>query len=109
MIVDRGQSLNWYKGSTLLETLETVDTSEKTKNKLRFPIQYVCRPRESANKELHDFRGFMGRVESGSLKINDKIKVLPSGHESSIKEIRIGNDIITEAESDQSITISLKD
>ena len=51
----------------------------------------------------------MGRVESGSLKINDKIKVLPSGHESSIKEIRIGNDIITEAESDQSITVSLKD
>ena len=110
MIVDRGEELNWYTGPTLLNFLEKTDISKKESgNKLRFPIQYVCRPRESENKDLHDFRGFMGRVESGSLKINDEIKVLPSGHESSIKEIRIGNDIINEAVSDQSITISLKD
>ena len=110
MIVDRGQSLNWYKGSTLLETLETVDTSEKTKkSQLRLPVQYVCRPRDSTNEDLHDFRAFMGRIESGLLKINDKIKVLPSGHESSVKEIRIGEKLISEATYEQSVTVSLND
>jgi len=110
MIVDRGQSLNWYKGSTLLETLETVNTSEKTKNtQLRLPVQYVCRPRDSTNEDLHDFRAFMGRIESGLLKINDKIKVLPSGHESSVKEIRIGEKLISEATYEQSVTVSLND
>ena len=110
MIVDRGQSLNWYKGSTLLETLETVDTSEKTKNtQLRLPVQYVCRPRDSTNEDLHDFRAFMGRIESVLLKINDKIKVLPSVHESSVKEIRIGEKLISEATYEQSVTVSLND
>ena len=110
MIVDRGDSLDWYKGSTLLETLENIDTSEKTKNsQLRFPIQLVCRPRDSANEELHDFRAFMGKIESGSLKVNDKIKVLPSNHESSIKEIRIGEKLIPEATYEQSVTVSLND
>ena len=110
MIVERGDSLSWYKGATLLETLENIDTTEETKNsQLRFPIQLVCRPRDSANEALHDFRAFMGKIESGSLKVNDKIKVLPSSHESTIKEIRIGNELISEANFEQSITVSLND
>jgi len=110
MIVERGESLNWYKGSTLLETLETIDTLEKTKNtQLRLPVQYVCRPRDSTNEDLHDFRAFMGRIESGLLKVNDKIKVLPSGYESSVKEIRIGEKLISEATYEQSVTVSLND
>ena len=110
MIVDRGNSMDWYKGATLLQLLEDLDTSEDIKeSSLRFPVQYVCRPRESANKELHDFRAFMGRIESGLLKVNDKVKVLPSGHKSSIKEIRIGEQLIKEAISEQSVTVSLVD
>ena len=110
MIVERGDSLSWYKGATLLETLENIDATEERKNsRLRFPIQLVCRPRDSANEELHDFRAFMGKIESGSLKVNDKIKVLPSSHESTIKEIRIGEELFSEATFEQSITVSLND
>jgi len=110
MIVDRGNSINWYKGPTLLEILENIDTTEKSnKSKLRFPVQYVCRPRDSANEKLHDFRAFMGRIESGLLKVNDKIKVLPSNHQSCVKEIRIGEKIISEATFEQSVTVSLHD
>ena len=110
MIVERGDSLSWYKGATLLEPLENIDTTEETKNsRLRFPIQLVCRPRDSANEALHDFRAFMGKIESGSLKVNDKIKVLPSSHESTIKEIRIGEELISEATYEQSVTLSLND
>jgi sulfate adenylyltransferase subunit 1 len=110
MIVDRGDSLNWYKGLTLLQLLENLDTSNDIKeSSLRLPIQYVCSPRESADEKLHDFRAFMGRIESGFLKVNDKIKVLPSGHESSIKEIRVGEKVIDEAIPEQSVTVLLAD
>ena len=110
MIVDRGNSMDWYKGPTLLEFLENLDTTHDNKeSSLRFPIQYVCRPRESENQELHDFRAFMGRIESGFLKINDKIKILPSGNKSSIKEIRIGEKNINEAIPEQSVTVTLTD
>ena len=110
MIVDRGNSMDWYKGPTLLEFLENLDTTHDNKeSSLRFPIQYVCRPRESKNQELHDFRAFMGRIESGFLKINDKIKILPSGNKSSIKEIRVGEKNIDEAILEQSITVTLTD
>jgi sulfate adenylyltransferase subunit 1 len=102
--------MEWYHGATLLQLLEDLDTSKDIKeSSLRFPIQYVCRPRESVNKELHDFRAFMGRIESGLLKVNDKVKVLPSGRESVIKEIRIGEQQIEEAIPEQSITVSLAD
>ena len=110
MIVDRGEKLNWYNGPTLLDYLENLDASEKNVMKeLRFPVQYVCRPQDSTNKELHDFRGFMGRIESGLLCVNDKVKILPSGHQSEVKDIRVGNDFIEEAIPEQSVTITLKD
>ena len=110
MIVDRGNSMGWYKGLTLLELLDNLDTTNDFKeSSFRFPIQYVCRPRESANQKLHDFRAFMGRIESGFLKVNDKVKVLPSGNESLIKEIKIGEKNINEAIAEQSITVLLKD
>lgn len=110
MIVERGNSLGWFKGRTLLELLEKVDTSQDIKDtNLRFPVQYVCRPHASDNKDLHDFRAFMGRIESGLLKVNDRVKVLPSGHESTVKEIRVGDEIIQEAIPEQSVTVSLAD
>ncbi|SBT09708.1 Sulfate adenylyltransferase subunit 1 (fragment) [Candidatus Accumulibacter aalborgensis] len=68
MIVDRGEHLDWYEGPTLFEILETVPAiHSEHAEKFRFPVQYVCRPQDSANPELHDYRGFMGRVESGEL------------------------------------------
>ena len=110
MIVDRGSSMKWYEGPTLLEILESLDTTESiNRSSLRLPIQYICRPRESDNKGLHDFRAFMGRIESGLLKINDKIKVLPSNLESTIKEIRIGDKLLEEAINEESVTVSLQD
>ena len=110
MIVDRGSSMKWYEGPTLLEILESLDTTESiNRSSLRLPIQYICRPRESDNKGLHDFRAFMGRIESGLLKINDKIKVLPSNLVSTIKEIRIGDKLLVEAINEESVTVSLQD
>jgi sulfate adenylyltransferase subunit 1 len=70
MIVERGERLDWYDGPTLLEILESTPAAHSEHaEKFRFPVQYVCRPQDSANPELHDYRGFMGRVESGELAL----------------------------------------
>ncbi len=110
MIVDRGESLNWYDGPTLLEILEAAPTahSEHTE-KFRFPVQYVCRPQDSANPDLHDYRGFMGRVESGSIKVGDAVTILPSGLESIVTKIQIGGQNIPEAVTEQSVALLLAD
>ena len=72
--------------SFLLDLLENVPTAHADHadhaENFRFPVQYVCRPQDSANPELHDYRGFMGRVESGSIAIGDAVTILPSGLES---------------------------
>ena len=110
MVVERGDRLDWYTGPTLLDLLESADTSHVNHaENFRFPVQYVCRPQDSANPDLHDYRGFMGRVESGTISIGDAITVLPSGRESRVKDIRILDDSLPNAIAEQSITILLED
>ncbi|CAI07602.1 ATP sulfurylase, large subunit [Aromatoleum aromaticum EbN1] len=110
MIVDRGERMGWYDGPTLLEILETVPAAhtEQAEN-FRFPVQFVCRPHDSANPELHDYRGFMGRVESGEIAIGDAVTVLPSGRMSSVRDIQIGGLSQRRAIHEQSVTLLLAD
>ena len=110
MIVDRGDQLDWYDGPTLMEILEaTPGAHTEHAEKFRFPVQFVCRPQDSANPELHDYRGFMGRVESGSIKVGDKVTVLPNGLESTVKAVQLGGVDIGEAVTEQSVTLLLAD
>jgi sulfate adenylyltransferase subunit 1 len=110
MVVDRGDRLDWYKGPTLLDVLETAPAAHtETSEKFRFPVQYVCRPQDSANPELHDYRGFMGRVESGELAIGDAVTVLPAGRETRVKDIQILGQSLPHVVSEQSVTILLAD
>jgi sulfate adenylyltransferase subunit 1 len=108
MIVDRGERLGWYDGPTLLEMLEAAPPAHNAQaEKFRFPVQYVCRPQDSANPELHDYRGFMGRVESGELSVGDAVTVLPAGIETRVKDIQILGQSLPHAVAEQSITILL--
>ncbi len=110
MIVERGESLSWYDGPTLLDILEaTPGAHSEHAEAFRFPVQYVCRPQDSANPDLHDYRGFMGRVESGSIRVGDAVTVLPSGLTSTVKAIQIGGQDIAEAVTEQSVTLLLAD
>ena len=110
MIVERGDALNWYDGPTLLEILETAPAAHSERaEQFRFPVQYVCRPQDSANPDLHDYRGFMGRVESGSIKVGDKVTVLPNGLESTVKAVQIGGVDVNEGLTEQSVTLLLAD
>ena len=88
-VVTASKNTPWYKGPTLLEWLESIDASpESEKLALRFPVQYVARQDGSASD---DFRGYLGEIESGSIRKGQKIKVLPSGSEATVTEIYLGN------------------
>ena len=83
MVVERGKRLPWYKGPALMELLETSPPAHhEAPEQLRFPVQYVCRPRTA---EHRDYRGYMGRIESGEVAIGDEVQVLPSGRRTRTK------------------------
>ena len=107
MVVDRGDQLNWYQGSTLMEKLESVEIDNDVNTRdFRFPVQWVCRPQTD---EYHDFRGFMGRIESGEISVGDEVTVLPSGRTSHVKEIVTLDGNLQTAFAPQSITLTLTD
>ena len=104
-VVDRSTKMDWYKDQTLMEMLETLPIGgDKNMNDPRFPVQYVIRPQSD---EYHDYRGYAGRVASGVFKKGDKVTVLPSGLESTIKEINAMDGDLNEAFPPQSVTIRL--
>lgn len=106
-IVDPSQNFSWYNGKTLLEYLETVELESSINlDNARFPVQLVLRPQTD---ELHDYRGYAGKIESGIFKKGDKIKVYPSNIEATIKAVEVGNKQIDEAFAPQSAVIHLEE
>ncbi len=106
-VVNESKNMSWYQGTTLMYILENIYiSSDVNLIDTRFPVQYVIRPQ---NKEFPDFRGFAGRLASGTLKVGDEIKVLPSGFTSTIKSIHLFKEELTKAYAPQSITITLND
>ena len=107
MVVERGDNLSWYKGSTLMEVLEnTPIDNDINLEDFRFPVQLVCRPK---TKEFHDFRGYMGRIESGQISVGDDVTVFPSGLNSRIKEIVTYDGLLDNAIAPQSVTLTIED
>ncbi|MEE1944833.1 GTP-binding protein [Pedobacter sp. KR3-3] len=105
-IVHQSGQMAWYDGKSLIELLEQVNTEEPQQGPARMPVQWVIRPQTD---QLHDYRGYAGRILSGSFKVNDKITVLPSGARSSISKIEFFDNELQEAQAGQSVTIHLKD
>ena len=110
MLVDRLENMPWYTGETLLEILESAPAAHTEGNEeFRFPVQFVCRPHASADADLHDFRGFMGRIESGDIAVGDAVTVLPNGYQSKVKAIQLGEAELQSAQTEQSVTLLLED
>jgi sulfate adenylyltransferase subunit 1 len=108
MVVDRSERLDWYGGPTLLDILEaSPGAHSEVAEPFRFPVQYVCRPQAADDPELHDFRGYMGRVEAGTIAVGQEIRVLPSGGASRIRDIRSGERSVPFATAEQSVTLLL--
>lgn len=106
-IVEKSENLSWYEDDSLLHYLENVKLDADINfTDARFSVQYVIRPQAA---ELHDYRGYAGKVISGVYHKGDKIIVLPSGVESVIKAIEIGGEEIDEAYALQSVVLHLED
>jgi sulfate adenylyltransferase subunit 1 len=106
-VVDKSDRTPWYKGSTLLYTLENVHiSSDFDFVDCRFPVQRVIRPQ---SEEFHDFRGYAGKVEGGIFKPGDEVLALPSGFTSTIKSIDTLNGPIDEAFPPMNVAIQLED
>ena len=106
-VATRSENTPWYDGPTLLELLENVEIDHDVNlEDFRFPVQWVCRP---GSAEHHDFRGYMGRIESGSVKAGDVITVLPSGRSSKVKQILTFDGAMRQAVAPQSVTLLLED
>jgi len=106
-VVNESEHMSWYQGRSLLHFLETVDVESGPEyNLARMPVQWVIRPQTD---ELHDYRGYAGRILSGSFNVNDSVTVLPSGTSSVIERIEIFDQQPEEAFAGQSVTLHLKD
>src|ERR1700743_3553499 len=80
-IIEHGTNMPWYRGPTLMSHLENVPVEDNSETlSFRMPVQWVNRPNL-------DFRGFTGHIATGTVKPGDRLKVLPSGRESTVARI----------------------
>ena len=106
-VVDRSDKMRWYQGTTLLYLLETIHiASDQNHIDCRFPVQMVIRPH---TLEHQDYRGYAGKIAGGVFKPGDKIKVLPSGFNSTIKSIEFNGQKLEEAFSPMSVVMTIED
>ncbi|MBN8786746.1 MAG: GTP-binding protein, partial [Terrimonas sp.] len=107
-IVEKSEVFSWYEGSSLLQLLENVEVEKAIDlAHARFPVQYVIRPQ---TEELHDYRGYAGKIISGIYKKGDKVTVLPSGLTSTIQKIETdGGKEAEEAFAPQAVVLHLED
>ncbi|MDR0697846.1 MAG: GTP-binding protein [Tannerella sp.] len=106
-VVNRSENTPWYGGGTLLYLLENIPIKEGLDElPFRFPVQYVIRPQKDS---FHDYRAYAGRLASGKIKVGDKVTILPSFMESTVKAIDEGDKSIDKAFAPQSVSIRLND
>jgi sulfate adenylyltransferase subunit 1 len=106
-VVVRSEQMDWYQGPTLIELLESLSVyDDEHSAALRFPVQLVARHN---GHEAQDFRGYMGRIEAGSVRKGDKVMVQPSGQQGTVKDIVTLDGSLDHASAGKSVTILLEE
>jgi len=106
-VVDRSEHMPWYRGPIFLEHLETVQVSMgESHAKSRFPVQWVIRP---MSEQYHDFRGYAGRVASGTFRVGDEVIAYPANLKTKITAIHTADGEKQETEPSLSYAITLAD
>lgn len=106
-ITRTSESMSWFKGEPLLNLLESIQVNtDLDRRPARFPVQYVIRPR---NESHRDFRGYAGRMLSGTIKVGDEVVVQPSGRTSKVSRISMFDEELQQASARESVVIELED
>jgi sulfate adenylyltransferase subunit 1 len=97
----------WYEGNSLLEELEQFDLNSAIVNlkPARFPVQFVVRPK---TEEFHDYRGYAGKIASGTFSVGEEVTVLPTGQSSRIATIEKFGTQLRTAGAKESVVITLE-
>ena len=104
-VVTRSENMPWYSGPTLIDLLESLPVNDNEHAQaLRFPVQLVARHN---GHEANDFRGYMGRIESGTVRKGDKLLVQPTGLTATVKDILTLDGSLESASAGKSVTILL--
>jgi elongation factor 1-alpha len=101
-LVKKSENMPWYKGQTLAEALDSFTPPEKPINKpLRIPIQ-----------DVYSITGVgtvpVGRVETGIIKSNQKVVVMPAGVTGEVKSIETHHTQMDSAEAGDNIGFNLR-
>ena len=101
-LIKKSENMAWYKGPTLGESLDLFEPPEKPLGKpLRIPIQ-----------DVYSITGVgtvpVGRVETGVLKANQKVMVMPSGVTGEVKSIETHHTQMESAEAGDNIGFNLR-
>lgn len=106
-IVDKSFKTPWYAGKPLLTILEEVElTDDLNLVTQRFQVQHVLRPQTA---DLHDYRGYAGRIISGVYRPGDEVVVLPAGIQTRIKSVELAGQPVEEAFAPQSVVLQIED
>jgi sulfate adenylyltransferase subunit 1 len=106
-VVRSSKNIPWYSGPNLLEHLESVPAAaDANPHEPRFQVQYVIRPQTEA---LPDYRGYAGRIQSGTYRVGDRVRIWPSGLETVLKAIEVSQQEVASAEAPQAVVLHLRD
>jgi sulfate adenylyltransferase subunit 1 len=106
-VVEPSENMGWYQGPTLIELLESLTVYDESHDApFRFPVQLVARHN---GHEANDFRGYMGRIESGRVQVGDQLVVQPSGQTATVKDIVTFEGSHQSAVAGQSVTLLLNE
>jgi bifunctional enzyme CysN/CysC len=102
-IVAASTRMPWYTGPTVTAYLESVDVAgDVSQRPFRLPVQWVNRPHA-------DFRGFCGRIASGTIVTGDTVSVQPSGLRTRVARILTPGGERDRAAAGESVTLTLAD
>jgi len=105
-LTKKSDNLGWYKGPTLLEQLDKFKKPEKpTDLPLRMPLQ-----------DVYEITGIgavpVGKIETGTMKIGQKIIVLPGrsgkGIEGEIRSIEMHHEQLQQAEAGDNVGVNMR-
>ncbi len=101
-VTKKSDKTPWYKGPTLLEALNNIQMPEKpVKLPLRIPVQ-----------DVYSITGIgavpVGKVQTGTMKVGDKVIFMPSGATGDVKSIEMHHESVPQVEPGDNIGFNVR-